>query len=401
MDSTVSTMENHNVSFTVPKDDFSSALAWVARSIPMKPTQPILRGLLITATDEGLELSGFDREVSTHVRINADVQQTGEILVAGRLAKDIVGSLPNKPIQFDVQDSTVILRSGNSRFQLPVMTLEDYPPLPEMPEVTGTIDPALFAEAVSQVAIAAGRDDTLPMLTGIHAEIDGEDLLFAATDRFRLAVRKLQWAPSSVDLEAKLLIPAKTLSEASNSLDPHSTDPVEIAIGQGESVGTDGLLGISTDTRQTTTRLLDAEFPKFRPLLPTTHTSVASIEIAPLQDAIKRVSIVANSNSQIRMEFQEGELTLSAGGADVGSATESLPCAFAGEPLTIAFNPQYLGEGLKAIHSNRVIFGFTLPTRPAILIPDVDNMPQADDEGNFASPDTDFTYLLMPVRLPG
>lgn len=394
-------MENHNVSFTVAKDDFSSALAWVARSLPSKPTQPILRGVLIKATDDSLELSGFDREVSTHVRINAEVQQTGEILVAGKLVSDIVNSLPNKPIHIDVKDSTVNVQSGNSRFQLPSMTLEDFPPLPEMPEVTGTIDPALFSEAISQVATAAGRDDTLPMLTGVHVEIDGENLLFAATDRFRLAVRKLQWAPASLDLKAKLLVPAKTLSDTSHSLDPQASEPIEIAIGQGESVGSEGLLGISTETRHTTTRLLDAEFPKFRPLLPTTHTAIASLEIDPLQEAIKRMSLVADRNAQIRLEFTAGEVTLSAGGADIGSATETLPCAFAGEPLLIAFNPAYLREGLKAIHSKRVIFGFTLPTRPAILIPDADNMPEADSEGNFATPDTDFTYLLMPVRLPG
>lgn len=394
-------MDNYHVSFSVAKDDFASALSWVARSIPSKPTQPILRGLRIEATSDGLELSGFDREVSTQVHISADVDEPGILLIPGELTNKIVNSLPNKPIRVDYDGTKALLKTGNSRFELPAMTLEDYPPLPSVPDTTGTIDPHLFAEAISQVATAAGRDDTLPMLTGIHLEIHNDNLLFAATDRFRLAVRSLSWNPSAAELDAKLLIPAKTLSEAAKALDQHSMDPVEIALGRGEDIGTEGLLGISTDTRHTTTRLLDAEFPKFRPLLPTSHTAVASIDIAPLQEAIRRMSLVADRNAQIRLEFSSNEVTLSAGGADVGTATETLSCAFAGEPLTIAFNSDYLKDGLSAINTQRVIFGFTLPTRPAILIPDHDNLPEADEEGNFSTPDTEFTYLLMPVRLPG
>ena len=394
-------MDSQTVSFIVPKDDFASALAWVARSLPSKPTQPILRGVMIVADDDGLELSGFDREVSTRVRINAEVNEPGKILVAGKLASDIVGSLPNKPINIEYDGTTVTLKTGKSKFELPAMTIEDYPVLPELPDVTGTIDPNLFAESISQVAVAAGRDDTLPMLTGVHVEIDGENVIMVATDRFRLAVRNFQWNPAQADAQAKLLIPARTLADTARSMDPANTDPIEIAVGTGEDIGADGLLGISTESRHTTTRLLDAEFPKFRPLLPKTHTALASVEIAPLQEAIKRVSIVAERNSQIRMDFKDNTVTLSAGGSDVGSATETLDCAFAGEPLVIAFNPSYLKEGLAAIHTPRVVFGFTMASRPAILLPDPGELPEADAEGNFATPETDFTYLLMPVRLPG
>ncbi|RAV32880.1 DNA polymerase III subunit beta [Corynebacterium heidelbergense] len=392
---------DQTVSFTVPKDDLASALAWVARSLPSKPTQPILRGVLIDATDSGLVLSGFDREVSTRVKINAEVMETGSLLVAGKLASDIVGSLPNKPITMEYQGSTVLLTCGSSRFELPPMTIEDYPPLPDLPEVTGTIDPHLFQEAIGQVAIAAGKDDTLPMLTGIRMEIDGDNVVLAATDRFRLAVRTFTWNPSTADAQAELLIPARTLADTARSMGVHGSEPVSIAVGASGNIGREGLLGISTESRHTTTRLLDADFPKFRPLLPKTHTSMASVAIEPLQDAIRRVSLVADRNSQIRMNFEPGVLTLSAGGSDVGSAEEQLDCGFAGEPLTIAFNPTYLKEGLAAVHSQRVVFGFTQPSRPAILIPEQPDLPESDEEGNFPTPATEFTYLLMPVRLPG
>ncbi|KAB1502804.1 DNA polymerase III subunit beta [Corynebacterium sp. 320] len=394
-------MEPNDVKFIVPKDDLASALSWIARSLPAKPTQPVLKGIFIEASDEGLELSGFDRETSNKIRINAQVDVPGRILVAGKLAADIVGSLPDKPITMEYNSTKVLVTSGNSRFELPAMTIEDYPVLPEIPRVTGTIDPHLFSEVVGQVAIAAGKDDTLPMLTGVHLEIDGEQVVAAATDRYRLALRTFTWNPADASAQAELLIPAKTLSDAARSLDPHYTDPIEIAAGSGEDIGQDGLLGISTDTRRTTTRLLDAKFPQVRPLLPTTHKSIATVESGPLLEAIRRVALMSDRNSQIKMDFDADKVVLSAGGGEVGTATETLPCAFAGESLSIAFNPTYLRDGLSVMSTPRVFFGFTLPSRPAIMVPEPAELPQADEEGNFATPDTDFTFLLMPVRLPG
>lgn len=395
-------MESQAVSFRVARDDLANAVAWVARSLPTKVTQPVLRAMLITADDAGLEFAGFDYEVSTRVRIAAEVAEPGRIAVAGKLIAEIVNTLPNKPVDFKVDGSKALLACGSSRFELPLIPLDDYPQIPALPEVTGTIDPRLFSEAVTQVASAAGKDDTLPMLTGVHIEVDGANLRLAATDRFRLALRTCEWEPASPDVSAKLLIPAKTLSDNARTLDSHVSDPVEIAVGTGDQVGAAGLFGIHTENRETTTRMLDADFPNIQPLLPKSHTSMASVEIAPLQEAIRRVSLVTERNAQIRMEFSEGEVILSAGGTDSGHAEERLPCAFVGrDELTIAFNPGYLRDGLGVVHTNRVVFGFTEPSRPAILIPEPEELPEADADGSFPTPETEFTYLLMPVRLPG
>lgn len=395
-------MENQSVSFRVAKDDFSNAVAWVARNLPSKVTQPVLRAMLITADDDGLEISGFDYEVSTRVRIPAEVHENGQIAVAGKLLSDIVGSLPNKPIELGLQGNTVQFSCGSSRFELPLIPLDDYPQLPTLPEVTGTINPQLFVEAVNQVAAAAGRDDTLPMLTGVHIEINGEDVQMTATDRFRLAMRTLTWEPAEPQVQAKLLVPAKTLLDNARTLDPHLNVPVEIAVGAGEGIAKDGLFGLHAETRETTTRMLDADFPNVAPLLPKSHTSMASIEIAPLQEALRRVKLLTDRNAQIRMQFSEGEVVLSAGGSDNGHGEESLPCAFTGrDELIIAFNPDFLKDGLSVINTDRVVFGFTEPSRPAIMIPEPEELPEADADGNFPSPKTPFTYLLMPVRLPG
>ena len=395
-------MESQAVSFRVVRDDLANAVAWVARNLPTKVTQPVLRAMLITADDNGLEFAGFDYEVSTRVKIAAEIGDQGRIAVAGKLISEIVSNLPNKPVELRVEGSKALLSCGSSRFELPLIPLDDYPQIPTLPEVTGTINPALFTEAVTQVATAAGKDDTLPMLTGVHMEITGNQVKLAATDRFRLALRTFEWDPASPDVEAKLLVPAKTLLDNARTLDQSVNNPVEIAVGTGEQIGAAGLFGIHNDSRETTTRMLDADFPNIQPLLPKTHTSIASVEIAPLQEAIRRVSLVTERNAQIRMQFTDGELILSAGGLDSGHAEERLPCAFAGkDELVIAFNPGYLRDGLSVIHTNRVVFGFTEPSRPAILVPDPEELPEPDAEGIFPTPETEFTYLLMPVRLPG
>lgn len=393
---------DQSVAFRVAKEDLAGAVSWVARSLPSKVTQPVLKAMLITADDNGLEFAGFDYEVSTRVRIPAMVDEPGQIAVAGKLLADIVATLPNKEVEVTMNDASKIkIVCSTSRFELPLIPLDDYPQLPVLPEVTGTINPQLFSESISQVAAAAGKDDTLPMLTGVHLSIDGKNVEMTATDRFRLARRTLEWEPVSDDVQAKLLVPAKTLQDAGRSLDSHLNTPVEIAVGAGENIGADGLFGLHAESRETTTRMLDAEFPNVAPLLPKSHTAMASIEVAPLQEAIRRVSLLTERNAQIRMHFSEGQVVLAAG-AESGNAHETIPCAFSGrDEFLIAFNPGYLKDGLGVVHTDRVVFGFTEPSRPAIMIPEPEELPEADEEGNFPTPDTDFTYLLMPVRLPG
>lgn len=381
------------------REDFAEAVAWVARILPTRPTVPVLSGVLLTGSDDGLTISGYDYEVSAEVRVAAEIASPGSVLVSGRLLSDITKALPAKPVDVTVEGTRVSLSCGSARFSLPTMAVEDYPALPALPEETGVVASDLFAQAIGQVAVAAGRDDTLPMLTGIRVEISGEKVVMAATDRFRLAVRELNWSTATADIEAAVLVPAKTLSEAAKA--SSSGSDVQLSLGSGASVGQDGLLGIRSAGKQTTSRLLDAEFPKFRQLLPSEHTAVATIAVAELTEAIKRVALVADRGAQVRMEFDSDVLRLSAGADDVGRAEEDLPVEFFGEPLTIAFNPTYLTDGLASLHSEKVTFGFTTPSRPAVLRPTGDDDGYADSSGPYPAGNTDYVYLLMPVRLPG
>jgi DNA polymerase-3 subunit beta len=399
MDVATTTVDS-DLKFRLSREDFADAVAWVARSLPSRPpSNPVLAGVLITATDDCLTISGFDFDVSAQVQVPAEIASAGTVLVSGRLLSEITRALPAKPVDVSVDGTRMLLTCGSAKFSLPAMPVEDYPALPSLPEETGMVASDLFTEAVGQVAVAAGRDDTLPMLTGIRVEITGDKVVLAATDRFRLAVRELTWSTTSPDVDAAVLVPAKTLAEAAKSVS--SGSDVHLALGTGAAVGEERLLGIRSGGRRSTTRLLDTEFPKYRQLLPVEHTAVAVTGVAELADAIKRVALVADRGTQIRMEFNVGAVRLSAGADGVGLAEEDLPVDFAGEPLTIAFNPTYLTDGLGSLHSEKVAFGFTTPSKPAVLRPAGDTDLPSDGLGPFPAYQTDYVYLLMPVRLPG
>ncbi|GAB2827625.1 DNA polymerase III subunit beta [Lentzea nigeriaca] len=370
----------------VERDGLADAVAWVARSLPSRPPVPVLGGVLLDAeSDDSLTVSGFDYEVSAQVGVPATIADGGRALVSGRLLADITKALPNHPVEIAVDGARMMISCGSARFSLPTMPVEDYPALPSMPQLIGELPGEVFGEAVSQVAVAAGKDDTLPMLTGVRVEIGEGKLTLVATDRFRLAMREFPWEPDASLGEVAVLVPARTLGDAAKTLGS-SGGKVEMSLAAN-----DGLLGLSGSGKRTTTRLLDADFPKYRQLLPSEHSAAAIIDIDALQQAIKRVSLVAERGTQVRLEFVDGGLRLSAGGDDEGSAEEELPVEYTGDPVTIAFNPGYLLDGLGAVRTPRVHLSFTTPSRPALLKP-------VDEDGNVAP---GYLYLLMPVRLPG
>src|ERR1700739_1466521 len=198
--------------FRLVRESFADAVSWVAKNLPTRPAVPVLSGVLLSGSDDGLTISGFDYEVSAEAQVAAEIASPGTVLVSGRLLSDITRALPNKPVDFYVDGSRVALTCGNARFSLPTMAVEDYPTLPALPEDTGSLSADLFTEAIRTVAIAAGREVPLPMLTGIRVEISGETVVLAATDRFRLAVRELTWAALSSDVEAAGLVPGNSLA---------------------------------------------------------------------------------------------------------------------------------------------------------------------------------------------
>ncbi|MFF7628254.1 DNA polymerase III subunit beta [Streptomyces cyaneofuscatus] len=372
----------------VERDVLAEAVAWVARSLPARPPAPVLAGLLLKAEDGALSFSSFDYEVSAKVSVDAEVDEDGTVLVSGRLLADICRALPNRPVEISTDGVRATVICGSSRFTLHTLPVEEYPALPQMPTATGTVPGEVFASAAAQVAIAAGRDDTLPVLTGVRIEIEGDTVTLASTDRYRFAVREFLWKPEDPEASAVALVPAKTLLDTAKALT--SGDTVTLALS-GSGAG-EGLIGFEGAGRTTTTRLLEGDLPKYRTLFPTEFNSVAVIETAPFVEAVKRVALVAERNTPVRLSFEQGVLILEAGSSDDAQAVERVDAVLEGDDISIAFNPTFLLDGLSAIDSPVAQLSFTTSTKPALL----SGRPAVDAEADDA-----YKYLIMPVRLSG
>jgi DNA polymerase III subunit beta len=378
------------VKFRVERDVLADAVAWAARSLPVRPSAPVLAGLLIETQGDGLQLSTFDYETSARATVPADVSAEGRALVSGRLLADICRSLPNKPVEMTIEGAKVSLTCGSARFSLQTMPVEEYPALPDMPAATGTVNSEVFAGAVAQAVTAAGRDDMLPVLTGVRIEIESEKISLLATDRFRLSHVELTWEPGATDASAAALVPAKVLADTAKSL----TSGAQVTIALATSGAGEGIIGFEGASgggvRRTTTRLLDGEFPKVRTLFPSEHVTIARVDKASLIDSVKRVSLVAERNTAVQLAFSDGVLTLDAGSGDEAQASESLEASVSGDDITTGFNPQFLLDGLGAIDSPVVELAFTQASKPAVM---------AGTSSLDADADLAFRYLLMPRRL--
>ncbi|MEU7862376.1 DNA polymerase III subunit beta [Nonomuraea sp. NPDC049141] len=375
--------------FRIERDVLAEAVAWTARSLPARPSVPVLAGMRMEVTeDQQLKLSGFDYEVSAEVTLELHTGEAGVALVSGKLLAEITRALPAQPVDFVVEGAKAVVTCGSARFTLLTMPVEDYPSLPAMPPAAGRVGSDVFASAVGQVAVAAGRDDTLPMLTGVRMEIEGDTVTLAATDRYRLAVRELKWQPDQPDFAAIAMIPGKTLADSAKALGATGAE-VEIALSAAGGTG-EGMIGFSSAGRRTTTRLLDPEFPKYRSLLPTEFSARADLSTASFVEAVKRVALVAERNTPVRLAFKSGEVVLEAGSGDEAQAVEALPVDYEGEEMNIAFNHQFLLEGLGAIDSDVARLQMTTSTKPAILT----GGKPVDDGGV-----PDYRYLIMPIRL--
>jgi DNA polymerase III subunit beta len=373
------------VKFRIDRDVLADAVAWTARTLPVRPPVPVLAGMLIEA-GETLKLSSFDYEVSAQMTMDIDADEAGTALVSGRLLAEISRSLPAQPVEITTDGAKVTLKCGTAKFTLLTMPVEDYPSLPAMPPAAGMVGSDEFAAAVAQVAIAAGRDDTLPMLTGVRLEIEGETVTLASTDRYRLAVRQLKWKPEQPDFSAVALVPAKTLSDTAKSLT--SGAEVSIALAASGSGSGEGMIGFEGGGRRTTTRLLDAEFVKYQSLWPKETSAVAEIETAPFAEAVKRVGLVAEKNTPVRLSFRQGEVVLEAGSGEDAQAVEVLGASLEGQDIDVAFNPHFLLDGLSAIGSDVARLAMTTSTKPAVM-----TGKPANEE------DPDYRYLIMPIRL--
>ncbi|WP_068928223.1 DNA polymerase III subunit beta [Planobispora rosea] len=361
--------------FRVNRDVLAEAVAWAARVLPSRPAVPVLSGLLLEAGDD-LVLSAFDYDVSARATVEADVAEPGRVLIPGRILAEITRSLPGEPVEVVTGGAEAVLTCGSAEFGLLTMPVEDFPTLPEMPPRIGAVGGGVFATAVGQVAPAASRDEALPMLTAVRIDAAGENMTMAATDRYRIAAREFDWRPEQPDAAAAAMVPARVLVEVARSLRGG-----EVAVALGE-----GIAGFESVGRSTTVRLLDEQFIDYRSRLTDDWSIRADLPVAPFVEAIKRVALVAGSNTAISLSFTRGQVVVQAGGGDFGRGTEAVDAELSGDDIRIAFQSQFLLDGLSGVHTELVRINMESPTRPALI---------AEVPGD-AEPA--FRYLVMSLR---
>jgi DNA polymerase-3 subunit beta len=375
---------------TVDPAALADAVAWAAKALANRPSVPVMAGLMLRATGGALHVSGFDYEVANQVSITLEEPvDDGVALVSGKLLAEITKALPKKPVTIETVGAHLQLVCGSARFTLPTMPAEDYPKLPEMPAQAGTIDTAQFAQAVAQVAVASGRDETLPMMTGVRIEFAGTTISMLATDRYRLAVREIQWTPDNPDMGVDVLVPARNLLETAKAFGP---DGGNLSLNLAQSDRGEGLVGFATGGKRTTSRLLDGHgYPPVRNIVPAESaiTGHAVVSAAALSAVVKRVALVAERSTPVLLSFSTDGLVVEAGGTEDARASEATDAVYTGQPVTIGFNPQYLLDGLAAAGTSHVHIGLVDAFKPALLQP-------CDDQGEVIP---GYQYVIMPIRV--
>jgi DNA polymerase III subunit beta len=362
---------------TCRRDDLVAKLAVVARAVSSRTAVQILAGVLLRAEDGELHLAATDMELSLRSSIAANVETEGSAVVPGRLLVDLARLLPAEEVQIEhrPEDGAVLIVCGSASYRLHTYAAEDFPRLPEVDSApTFKVDADVLLSTVAQVARAASRDESRPVLTGILARFERGSLVMAATDSYRLAVKHTALGESEQELEA--IIPARALTE----LGRVAADAGEVEIGVHENQ-----LVFRVRDVVLTTRRIDGQFPNYKQLLPEAFEHEVTLSRSELLDVVRRASVMAQRNTPLRLRFAEGELRVSAQTQDVGEASESLPAAWEGEPVEIGFNAEFLREGLESVGSDDVQLKLISPLRPGLI----------QGEGD------DFSYLIMPIRLAG
>jgi len=378
------------VKFQVNRDVFADAVSFAVKLLPQRTTLPILSGVLLRAEGDTLTLSSFDYEVSAQTAITADIEEDGTVLVSGRLLSEIASRLPNAPVQFTTEDNKIAVRCGSARFTLSSMPVEEYPSLPVVDGPAGVLPGDAFSDAVGQVSVAASRDDVTPVITGVQLEIAENRLSLVATDRYRVAVREIDWESSAVAEGVTALVPARTLSEL-GKIFGHSAQ-IEVTIVTG---GDRELIAFSADKKTVTSLLIKGNFPPVKRLFPETVDNYAVMNTAELIEATRRVALVLERDAALRYSFSVDGLTLEAIGSENAQASETIDAHLVGGDTVVSLKPQFLIDGLAAVHSEFVRISFTKtdnPNKPGPVL--ITSQSSKDQPGA-----DNYRYLLQPNLL--
>jgi DNA polymerase III subunit beta len=359
------------------RDELNRQLAIVSRAASARTTVQVLAGVLLRSEGEKLELSATDMEISLRTPLEAEVATEGAVVVPGKLLAELARLLPGEEVSIEQRENEGVVEivSGAAVYRIHTYNAEDFPRLPDPAGTTMVpIDAEALLETAAKVSRAASRDESRPVLTGILVRFEGENLVMAATDSYRLAVKETSMSGAAPELDA--IVPARALMELSRIAQGAS----ELQLGLQENqvlFASDGIL--------LTTRRIEGQFPNYHQLLPESFESEVTLPRDELVEVVRRVSVMAQRNAPLRLRFAEGELTVSAQTQDIGEGHETMPAAFSGDALDIGFNPEFLRDGIESVDGDELRLKLISPLRPAVL----------QGTGD------DFSYLIMPIRLAG
>ena len=375
----IDTVVGTSMKLTCAKDELADKLQVAGRGVSTRTTVQILAGILLNAADGRLSLSATDMEISLRVSLEAQVEDEGSVVVPGRLLVDIVRLLPagEVTISHRAEEGVVELMCGSASYRLNTYAAEDFPRLPEIEDASAfTVEKEAFVETIARVSRSASRDESRPVLTGVLVRFEGDKLVMAATDSYRLSVKETSLSDSpGRDIEA--IVPARALGELAR-----------VAQGEGETIQVgvqENQVVFGVDDVWLTARRIDGQFPNYKQLLPESFEAEVTMPREEFLDVVRRTSVLAQRKSPLRLRFEDGELTVSAQTQDVGEAHESLPVSYSGEPLEIGFNAEFLRDGLESVNDESVRLKLISPLRPGLIHGESD----------------DFLYLIMPIRLAG
>ena len=376
--------------FQVNRDVLSEAVSFAVKMLPARTTLPILSGVLIEATAEGLVFSSFDYEVSTQTKVAATVETPGRVLVSGRLLAEIANRLPNAPVTFESVESRIQVSCGSANFTLLSMPVEEYPTIPQVEGETGVLPAEEFSAAVAQVAVAASRDDVTPVITGVQLEITGNSLSLVATDRYRVAIRDIPWESTGTVADMTALVPARTIQEIGKTFG-HSGN-ISISITNKDDRE---LIAFTADNKTVTSLLIKGNFPPVKRLFPEKVENYAVINTADLIEATRRVKLVVEREAALRFTFANNGLTLEAIGGEQAQASETIDAVISGPDVVVSLKPDFLLDGLGAVHSEFTRIGFTSvenPSKPGPVL--ITSQTSKDTPAEDA-----YRYLLQPNLL--
>jgi DNA polymerase-3 subunit beta len=363
---------------TCSREELTQKLAIVSRGVSTRTAVQILGGILLNAEGGQLTLAATDMELSLRASLEAQVEGEGAVVVPGRLLVELARLLPEADVMIEqrADEGVIHVSSGSFESRLNTFTAEDFPRLPDAESLERhTVDRDALLETIARVGRSASRDESRPVLTGVLVRFEPGKLVMAATDSYRLSVKETPLEGSVPELEA--IVPARALAELARI--GQGAEQIELGVHENQVVfGVDGVW--------LTTRRIDGQFPNYKQLIPESFDHEVPLPRDEVLDVVRRIAVMAQRNSPLRLRFAEGQLTVSARTQDVGEAEESLPVPFSGEALEIGFNAEFLRDGIESVTGETIRFRLISPLRPCVL--------QAEGAD-------DFLYLIMPIRLAG